>query len=93
MQVPLCEFEPLMASADAISREARAMLLSPQERRKKNLQHAHWRVDFLLRLLDSHRALPAMRDATWQRQEDEYLRGLAQAQVELDRAEWLALAS
>jgi hypothetical protein len=69
------------------------MLLSPQKRRKENLQHANWRVHFLLSLLESHRALPVMRDVTWQRQEHEYLRGLAQAQVELERAERLALAS
>jgi hypothetical protein len=69
------------------------MLLSPQERRKLNLEHAHWRVEFLLRLLDSHRALPGARDELWRRRESEVVSSLAKAQVELEQAEGMAMAS
>jgi hypothetical protein len=50
-------------------------------------RHALWRVRSLLLLLDVHRALRRMDDPKWREQEIEYVRRLAQAQVELDHLE------
>jgi hypothetical protein len=60
-------------------------MLHRLERHRRNLEHARWRVDFLLSMLDSHRKLQGRRDATWQEREREYLKQLALAQAEWDR--------
>jgi hypothetical protein len=85
--------KPLGATKTSPRCDAPAMLLTPQERRKLNIEHAHWRVEFLLHLLDSHRALPGPRDESWRRREVEFQRSLAKAQVELEAAEGVAMAS
>jgi hypothetical protein len=61
------------------------MLLNRLERHRQNLEHARWRVEFLLSLLDSHRQMLTRRDAEWQQKEADYVRQLAAAQVELER--------
>jgi hypothetical protein len=61
------------------------MLLNRHERRRQNLEHARWRVEFVLSLLDSHRGMLTKRDAEWKRKEADYLRQLAAAQIELER--------
>src|SRR5688572_10919622 len=64
-------------------------MLKPHERQKDNLEHAHWRVDFLLCLLDSHCRLRFGQDPGWEEKEMDYLRRLAAAQADLDRWERL----
>jgi hypothetical protein len=68
-------------------------MLKPHQRHKDNLEHAHWRVNFLLCLLDSHRRLRFGTDTGWDEKEGEYLRRLAAAQADLDRAERLGYSS
>jgi len=63
----------------------RPMLLNRLERHRENLEHARWRVEFVLSLLDSHRRMLTRRDAEWRQKETEYLKQLAAAQVELER--------
>lgn len=61
------------------------MLLNRHERHRQNLEHARWRVEFVLSLLDSHRGMLTKRDAAWQRREADYVKQLAEAQIELER--------
>jgi hypothetical protein len=59
-----------------------------EERLKSNLEHARWRVSFLLNLLASHRALPRM-SLKWEMTEADYIQRLAFSQIELARLERL----
>jgi hypothetical protein len=61
------------------------MPLNRHERHRQNLEHARWRVEFLLSLLDSHRRMLTKRDIDWQRREVDYIRQLATAQIELEQ--------
>jgi hypothetical protein len=63
------------------------MSMSSQERQRRNLAHARWRVEFLLSLLDVHRSNHVHRPG-WTEKEAAYLHQIAEAQVELDREEW-----
>jgi hypothetical protein len=65
------------------------MPISPKERQRNNVIHARWRVEFLLSLLDAHRAAP-VHGPEWAEKEAMYLHQIAEAQVELDRVEWRA---
>jgi hypothetical protein len=71
------------------------MLLHPEERHKLNLEHARWRVSFLLSLLEAHRKFSSRRDDAWARKEAGYLRQLSNAQGEIERLvrEWEDAAS
>lgn len=60
---------------------------SEPERWKSDLEHARWRVAFLLALLDSHRRLTHRWEGEWHQKEIGYLKQICQAQVELDRLE------
>lgn len=60
-------------------------MLHRLERHRRNLEHARWRVDFLLSLLDSHRKTQGKREAKWEEKEHRYLRELAIAQADWDR--------
>jgi hypothetical protein len=68
-------------------------MVEAEERQKGNLEHARWRVEFLLCLLDAHHQLPAKQDEEWQRKEKDYIRQLSEAQVGLDQLERIAGAS
>jgi hypothetical protein len=67
------------------------MPVTPQERQRSNLAHARWRVEFLLSILDMHRAAP-VHGPEWAEKEAEYLHQIAEAQVELDRVEWRSIS-
>ena len=60
------------------------MPLNRHERHRENLEHARWRVEFVLSLLDSHRGMLTKRNAEWQQKETDYLKQLATAQIELE---------
>lgn len=60
---------------------------SGPERLKSELEHARWRVSFLLALLDSHRRLAHKWEGEWRQKEIGYIRQIAEAQVELDHIE------
>lgn len=62
------------------------MLLDSEERQKGNLEHAHWRLEFLLSLLQTHRTV-SIKTPDWARKESDYLHQIAEVQVELDRLE------
>jgi hypothetical protein len=49
--------------------------------------HPRVRVEVLIAMLDEHRALDTPRSVHWYQREAEFVRRLAQAQVELDRCE------
>jgi hypothetical protein len=61
------------------------MYLNRFELYQQQLEHARWRVHFLLSLLQTHRQLGSKRDAQWATRESEYVRQLAAAQTALDR--------
>jgi hypothetical protein len=59
-------------------------MLDAEGRRKKNLEHAQWRVDFLRSLLASHRLLPCiMQRGTWEAKEEDYMARLDDAELQL----------
>lgn len=60
---------------------------SDPERQRSDLEHARWRVSFLLALLDSHRRLAHRWEGEWHQKEAAYIKQIAEAQVELDRIE------
>jgi hypothetical protein len=60
-------------------------MLHRLERYRRNLEHARWRVDFLLSMLDSHRKMQVRRSPNWEEREREYLKELALAQADWDR--------
>lgn len=62
------------------------MPLGITDRDRSNLEHAHWRVRFLLCLLDSHRTMPR-KDPGWCAKEADYIQRLAAARAELARLE------
>jgi hypothetical protein len=63
------------------------MFLSPTEHRDSNVWHPRVRVEVLIAMLQQHRALDTPRSAHWYQREAEFVRRLAQAQVELDQSE------
>jgi flagellar biosynthesis chaperone FliJ len=65
------------------------MLSDAEKRHKVNLEHARWRVSFLIALLQSHRRLPRKWGIEWQNKENDCIQRLAAAQVELERLERL----
>jgi hypothetical protein len=67
------------------------MHLNRFELHQQQLEHARWRVQFLLSLLQTHRQLVSKRDAQWAARESEYVRQLAAAQAALDRVDRVSI--
>jgi hypothetical protein len=64
------------------------MRADDEERHRRNMEHARWRVSFLRCLLDSHRMLPKSK-LGWRQAEADYSARLAAAQAEVARLEKL----
>jgi hypothetical protein len=61
-------------------------MLSDQDRKVSNLEHARWRVAFRQSIYDAHLAL-LHTDEEWMRKEQEYMQWLKRAKADLYRLE------
>lgn len=64
-------------------RDCRQDIMDPQLHALDNLEHAHWRVNFVRHLLQAHLASPWKGTREWQAQHADFLHQLAAAEDEL----------
>jgi hypothetical protein len=64
-------------------RDCRQDVMDPHIHALNNLEHAHWKVNFIRHLLQAHLASPWKGTREWQAQHAEYLHRLATAEDEL----------
>ena len=72
----------------ALGRHFYTMRADDEERHRRDVDHARWRVSFLRSIVESHRAMSfKWRDRAWKEKDDEYIHRLNAAESEFERLE------